>query len=131
MALRFEGELYVVETMDVWYWPTHNLQRTNFKNWIQYNDDAGYHVVHLPLASAQREIFNETAAIEKFYEFQGLPYGFHVFFFSILDSPNDNLPVLFPAEILPMLMSFIPKYFYNLTLKEGLNQRLGTNDLDL
>ena len=25
MALRFDGELYVVESQDAWYWPTHGL----------------------------------------------------------------------------------------------------------
>lgn len=25
MALRFDGELYIVESQDAWYWPTHGL----------------------------------------------------------------------------------------------------------
>lgn len=25
MALRFDGELYIVESQAAWYWPTHNL----------------------------------------------------------------------------------------------------------
>jgi len=25
MALRFEGELYIVESQDAWYWPIHKI----------------------------------------------------------------------------------------------------------
>jgi hypothetical protein len=25
MALRFDGELYIVESQDAWYWPTHRI----------------------------------------------------------------------------------------------------------
>ena len=35
MALRFDGELYVVESQDVWYWPTAGLQRTIWADWIK------------------------------------------------------------------------------------------------
>ena len=92
IAQRFDGELYVIEAMDVWYWPTHGIQRTKFKSWLKYADEADYNIVHLPLSPAKREIFNETAAIEKFFEWQGLPWGWHVVFFSLIDTPNDNLP---------------------------------------
>ena len=34
MALRFDGELYVVESQDAWYWPTHGLPRTKWEDWI-------------------------------------------------------------------------------------------------
>ena len=117
--------------MDVWYWPTHGIQRTKFKSWLKYADEADYNIVHLPLSPAKREIFNETAAIEKFFEWQGLPWGWHVVFFSLIDTPNDNLPDLFPAEILPIVLSFFPKYFYDIYLSEGLNFRLGTKGLTL
>jgi hypothetical protein len=30
MALRFDGELYVVESQDGWYWPVHGIQRNKF-----------------------------------------------------------------------------------------------------
>jgi len=25
MALRFDNELYIVESQDAWYWPTHRI----------------------------------------------------------------------------------------------------------
>ena len=34
MALRFDGELYIVESQAAWYWPTVNLQRTKWDDWI-------------------------------------------------------------------------------------------------
>jgi hypothetical protein len=34
MALRFDGELYIVESQAAWYWPTVNLQRTKWSDWI-------------------------------------------------------------------------------------------------
>lgn len=35
VALRFDGELYIVESQDAWYWPTPNLQRTKWADWIK------------------------------------------------------------------------------------------------
>lgn len=35
MALRFDGELYIVESQAAWYWPTINLQRTKFDVWMK------------------------------------------------------------------------------------------------
>lgn len=33
-ALRFDGELYIIESQDAWYWPVHRIQRTLWKEWI-------------------------------------------------------------------------------------------------
>jgi hypothetical protein len=33
-ALRFDGELYIVESQDAWYWPTKGIQRTPYHKWI-------------------------------------------------------------------------------------------------
>ena len=38
IAMRDQGELYVVEIQSTWYWPTHGAQRTKFANWIKYAD---------------------------------------------------------------------------------------------
>jgi len=62
MALRFDGELYVVESQDGWYWPVHGIQRNKFSQWIQWAKDADFHVCHLPLNAEARAKFNETAA---------------------------------------------------------------------
>jgi hypothetical protein len=67
MALRFDGELYIVESQDAWYWPVHAIQRNKFSDWIQYAKNADFHVVHMPLREEIRAKFNETAAQEFFF----------------------------------------------------------------
>ena len=62
MALRFDGELYVVESQDAWYWPTHGLQRTKWADWIKQAEDASFHVSWLPLKKDVAEKFDEQAA---------------------------------------------------------------------
>ena len=62
MALRFDGELYVVESQDAWYWPTHGLQRTKWADWIKQAEDASFHVSWLPLKKEVAEKFDEKAA---------------------------------------------------------------------
>ena len=49
MALRFDGELYIVESQDAWYWPTAGIQRTPYKTWIKQAKEASFNVVHLPI----------------------------------------------------------------------------------
>lgn len=34
MALRFDGELYVVESQGAGFWPVQGIQRTPFATWI-------------------------------------------------------------------------------------------------
>jgi hypothetical protein len=63
----------------------------------------------LPLSQKHREIFNETAAIEQFSEWQGLPYGFHTFLLSAIDTPNDNFPGTFPKEFWPIAFALMEK----------------------
>jgi len=62
MALRFDGDLYVVEVIDAWYWPIKNIQRNKFSEWIKYAEEADYNLVYLPLSDEKRASFNETAA---------------------------------------------------------------------
>ena len=90
MALRFDGELYIIESQDGWYWPVHGIQRNKFSQWIQWAKDADFHVAHLPLNAEARARFNETAAQEFFNQTEGLPYGYHNFLFGWVDTPIDN-----------------------------------------
>jgi hypothetical protein len=34
MSLRFDGELYMVESQDGWYWPNKHIQRTKWADWV-------------------------------------------------------------------------------------------------
>lgn len=88
MALRFDGELYIVESQDAWYWPVHRIQRTRFANWLAYAEACDFNVVHMPLADKMRAKFDEKKAVEFFYETEGLPYGYHNFLYSWVDTPE-------------------------------------------
>ena len=62
MALRFESELYIVESQDSWFWPIKRIQRNKFSEWIKYAEEADMHVTWMPLSDEKRVAFNETAA---------------------------------------------------------------------
>jgi hypothetical protein len=128
MALRFDGELYIVESQDAWYWPVHKIQRNKFSDWIQYAKNADFHVVHMPLSPEARAKFNEKAAQDFFFETEGVPYGYHNFLFGWIDTPEENYPPLLPAELLPIVMTVLNKFapatadsFYY----QAINKRLG------
>ena len=134
MALRFDGDLYIVESQDAWYWPTAGLQRTPFKQWMKQAKEASFNVVWLPLSGKSLLKFDEKAAQEWFFKTVGLPYGYHNFLYGWIDTPYDNIPPLLPDEFSPILFSLaakvIPdavKIFYT----EALNKRLGTVGLDI
>lgn len=107
MALRFDGELYIVESQDGWYWPVHGIQRNKFSAWIQWAKNADFHVTHMPLSTEFRAKFNETAAHEFFNRTVGLPYGYHNFLYGWIDTPRDNYPPLLPPHIWPIVASII------------------------
>lgn len=134
MALRFDGELYIVESQDAPYWPVARIQRNKFSQWIKMAEEAEFHVTYMPLSDEMREKFNETAAQEFFYRTQGLPYGFHNFLFSWIDTPDDNWPNLFPKHLAGPLFSVVETIDKNVTdifFNQALNHHLGTKDLNL
>ena len=134
MALRFDGELYIVESQDAWYWPQHNLQRTLWADWIRQAEDASFHVSWLPMTAQFREKFDEKAAQEFYFMTEGLPYGYHNFIYTWLDTAVDNLPPLIPRSGIPIVFSVLekvaPKTAFTF-FSEALNKRLGTHDLDV
>lgn len=108
MAMWFpDGELYVVESQDGWYWPIHNIQKNKFDDWIQYAKNADFHVAILPLTEANRAKFNYDAALQFFNESEGLPFGYHTFLVGWFDTPADNLPPLIPARFVPILFEIV------------------------
>lgn len=68
MAMRFDGELYIVESQDSWYWPVHRIQRTKFSEWMRYAENCDFNVAYMPLSEEMRNKFNETAATEYFHK---------------------------------------------------------------
>lgn len=135
MALRFDGELYVVESQDAWYWPQVNIQRTPWAEWIQWAENADFHVSHLPLNADARAKFNETAAVEFFWQTEGLPYGYHNFLYGWIDTPIDNWPSLLPTHLVPIVFALLEDHGLKSTtdifFTAGLNKRLGTEGLSI
>jgi hypothetical protein len=58
-ALRFDGELYIIESQDAWYWPTAGLQRTPWATWLKQANEASFHVTWCPLSVEARAKYNE------------------------------------------------------------------------
>lgn len=134
MALRMDGELYIVESQGAWYWPQDGLQKTLFKQWIEWARNADFNVVHMPLSPASRAQFNETAAIEFFKSTEGLPYGYHNFLFGWVDTPENNLPPLMPPMLIPIVMSIFEDFdpeTADIFFAQPLNHRLGTTGLNV
>lgn len=134
MAMRFDGELYVVESQDAWYWPTAGLQRTLWADWIKQAEAADFHVVHLSMREDIRAQFDREKAIAFFNETEGLPYGYHNFLYGWIDTERSNLPGILPNELLPIVGSVVEAILPHdiaMTYTEALNFRLGTQDLDL
>lgn len=134
MALRFDGELYIVESQGGWYWPVHGIQRTKYADWIQYCKNADQHVVHFALSPEARARFNETAAQEFFFQTEGLPYGYHNFLFGWLDTPNSNWPPLVPSGFLPVVFGVMESMMadtIDIFFNQALNKRLNTTGLNI
>ena len=127
-ALRIDGELYVVESQDGWYWPQHGIQRTPWDQWLKWAEDASFHVVHLPLSADSRAKFDEKAAQDWFLGVEGLPYGYHNFLYGWIDTPHRNWPPLLADEFAPVAFSIVeklsPSTAHNF-FTEALEKRLG------
>lgn len=128
MAQRFDGELYIVESQDAWYWPIHRIQRTLFSEWLKNAENCDFNVVYMPLSEEMRAKYNETAATEFFHTVQGLPYGYHNFLYGWIDTPEENFPRLLPKDLVPIAFAIIEKFDRNLTdtfFTQSLNKKLG------
>ena len=124
------GELYVLESQDGWYWPYHGIQKNKFKEWVRLAHIADFNVVILPLSEESRKKFNETKAVEWFLNgIEGLNYGYHNFVFSWLDTTDSNFPFVMKHEHVEFLFSIIEKIYKPISDKiigEGVNHRVGT-----
>lgn len=134
MALRMDGELFIVESQGAWYWPQAGIQKTPYKQWVEWASNADFNVVHMPLSAAARAQFNETAAIEFFKATEGLPYGYHNFLFGWIDTAEDNYPPLIPPGLLPIALSIFEDFdpiVSDIFVGQALNHRLGTQGLNI
>uniref|UniRef100_A0A7S3JJD4 Uncharacterized protein n=1 Tax=Euplotes harpa TaxID=151035 RepID=A0A7S3JJD4_9SPIT len=133
VALTLDGELNIVESQDAWYWPKHKIQRNPYKQWVQYAKNCDFHVMVLPLKDEYRQKFNRTAAIEWFESVEGMPYGYHNFLFSWIDTVEDNYPPALPKDFIAiafeMFGELMPSVIETFFL-QAMNHRLGTQGLD-
>ena len=129
------NELYVLESQDGWYWPYHGIQKNKFKDWIRLAHNADFNVVLLPLREDVRKRFNETKALEWFFNgIEGLNYGYHNFLLSWIDTPDSNMPSVLSHEHLEFVFSIAEKLYPPLAQKmlgEALNMRVGIKNLTI
>jgi hypothetical protein len=134
VVLTLDGEKYVVESQDGWYWPRQDIQRTPWKKWMEYAENADFNAAILPLKDEYREKFNQPAAEAWFKWMEGYPYGYHNFVYSWIDTPEHNWPSLMPIKLIPVLLDIIERIMpaaVNSIFTEGLNMRLGTRGLNI
>lgn len=124
MALRFDGELYVVESTD----PV--IRRRPWADFLAAAEASDTSVTYHRLSDEARAKFDEKKAQDFFYETEGLPYGYYNFLYGWVDTPNDNWPPLLPREFVPILYKLVeeidPKLAYNM-FSQALNKRLGVD----
>jgi len=60
---------------------------------VDWANKAGFNVVLLPLTDQARVSFDEEAARKRFWELEGVPYGYSTIFYGWLDTPNSNFPM--------------------------------------
>ena len=133
VALTIDGEVNIIESQDAWYWPKHKIQRNPYKQWIQYAKNCDFQVAVLPLKDELRQKFNRTAAQQWFESVEGMPYGYHNFLFSWIDTEDENYPPALPKEFIgigfeifgQLMPSVIDTFFL-----QAMNFRLGTKGLN-
>eukprot|EP00343_Euplotes_focardii_P002652 CAMPEP_0205805374 /NCGR_PEP_ID=MMETSP0205-20121125/8571_1 /ASSEMBLY_ACC=CAM_ASM_000278 /TAXON_ID=36767 /ORGANISM="Euplotes focardii, Strain TN1" /LENGTH=255 /DNA_ID=CAMNT_0053076475 /DNA_START=638 /DNA_END=1405 /DNA_ORIENTATION=+ len=133
VALRIDGEVNIIESQDAWYWPKHKIQRNTYKQWVQWAKNCDFHVAILPLKDEYREKFNNTAALEFFETVEGMPYGYHNFLFSWIDTTDDNYPPNIAKEFLPVALQIFGELLPGVIdtfFVQAMNQRLNTTGLN-
>jgi hypothetical protein len=134
VATWIDGQLYVTESQDGWYWPKKNIQRNLFKDWVKYAHAADFNVAILPLKEEVRAKFNEQAAVEFFKWAENKHYGYHNFLFNWLDTPDKNFPSLIDPEAVFVVFTILEKITRSTSdtiMGEALNQRLNTKGLSI
>lgn len=133
VAMWIDGELYVVESQDGWYWPNHGIQRNKWEDWVNYAHNADFNVVIIPLSEEARSKFNVEKALEWFRHVEGLNYGYHNFVYGWIDTVDKNLPTFMDfnsvTSLLGVVNSISPKTI-DLIIGQGLNHRVGTKGLN-
>ena len=134
MALWHEGELYMVESQDGWYWPRRGIQKNLYEDWVRYANNCDMNVVHMKLRDDLSQSFDAKKAWTAFSALEGHPYGYSNFLFVWLDTVENNLPDIFDMVFLSIVLNVLEKFIpeqINLIFYEGWNKRLGTFGLSM
>ena len=130
-----DGELYVLESQDAWYWPREGIQRNKWDDWIKWAYNAEFNAILLPLREEYRNKLDVNKANLWFEnEVEGLLYGYHNFIFSWIDTTTKNMPFITQQEFVEFVFSLMSKIYpkaSDLLVTEGLNLRLGTKNMTL
>lgn len=134
MAMWEDGELYVYESQDGWYWPRHGIQKNTYDYWIEHAINADFEVALLPLREEYRKKFDVSKALARYQQLAGLNYGYRNFLFGWLDTPDMNLPFWVDVDIVASLFTLIERVIpdvVSLIAGEALNLRMGTKGLTI
>jgi len=143
IALRDpNGVLHVCEsTIASAYWPTDNIQCTEYTLWLSQAKAAGYQVTHAPLSSDNAKKFNQTAAWDYVQTVLGYSYGFYNQFWGWIDTEVHNYPCLPPDwktclswEEVEVITGLVEKVSWDLAdqfFLQSLNKRIGTFNLSI
>ena len=128
-----DNELYVLEAQDAWYWPRKGIQKNKWEDWVKWANTAEFNVVLLPLRDEYRNKLDPEKAWSWYdNEVEGMPYGFHNFIFSWIDTTNNSFPLFgtndFEDLFFSILEKFSPSTAYNFGV-EALNIRLNKTGL--
>lgn len=130
-----DGELYIIESQDSWYWPLgKGLQRNKYDDWMKAAQNAGFNVAHLKMRKDLADKYDEDAVWKWFETVQGMPYGYRNFLFSWIDTKYDNIPAILDFNFVYVVFTILEslsKDVGQLLLGEAFNHRLGTKGLDL
>ena len=130
-----DGELYVLESQDAWFWPNAGIQRTKWEQWIEWAYNADFNVAILPLREEYRKKLDEKKANDWFINVaEGLNYGYHNFIFTWIDTVDKNFPFVLTHEIVELvfsIVSYVAPEVSDKFLTEAVNIRLGTKGLTL
>jgi len=134
VAIWVEGELYVAESQGAWYWPRAGIQMNPYNQWIEWANNAGFHVTWLPLKAEYAAQFNATQAFEWFQTVEGMPYGYHNFLFGWIDTNDTSYPPIVQAELFAPVFSLV-EHISPAAAQQvftlAVNKRTGTENLTI
>ena len=133
VAAWIDGELYVIESQDGWYWPKSGIQRTKWSDWVKYAHIADFNVAILPIRNDIN--FNAEKAVKWFVEkAEGLDYGYRNFLFGWIDTPDKNMPFVIEHDHFELILTLLEKVSRSVSdmiVGEAVNMRLKTKGLSL